>query len=190
MSQDWIYVSEGDGDWEVYLKPEEENVAAEYQSGSDTEEVEDVIQTSPTPEMTSIKTQLKKNNSEVEELKAKVCNLEDQIEEIKREFSVKLAHHKSTVSSEGTKQLDLPRDLTNGSLLKNLAHKTPSERPRSSWRRWPRGLLGAIIGFTTVGIFASVVMLISTVHLLSKCCTSLASHSFHCIADDFIIMEP
>lgn len=169
MSQDWIYASEGDGDWELCLKPEEKNMAAKHESDMDTEAVEDDLSMSPTPEMSSITTLLKKNNSEVEELRAKVCYLEDQIEELKREFSLKLANQRNARSSDNPEQQDLPNALANGSLGQN----GQSEKPRSSWRRWPRGLLGAIIGFTTVGVFTSVVMLISTVHLLTKCCSSL-----------------
>lgn len=167
MSQDWIYASDGDGDWELCLKPEEKNVTSKHESDLDTEEVDDDVSMSPTPEMSSITTQLKKNNCEVEELRAKVSHLEDQIEELKKEFSIKLAHHRS--SSGVAVQGDLPKALASGS----LGPSGQSEKPRSSWRRWPRGLLGAIIGFTTVGVFTSVVMLISTVHLLTKCCSSL-----------------
>lgn len=159
MSQDWSYASDGDGDWELCLKPEEKNVTSKHESDSDTEE--DDVSMSPTPEMSSITTQLKKNNCEVEELRAKVSYLEDQIEELKKEFSIKVA--------DAPVQQDLPKALASGS----LGQSGRSEKPRSSWRRWPRGLLGAIIGFTTVGVFTSVVMLISTVHLLTKCCSSL-----------------
>lgn len=161
MSQDWSYASDGDGDWELCLKPEEKNVTSKHESDSDTEEVEDDVSMSPTPEMSSITTQLKKNNCEVEELRAKVSYLEDQIEELKKEFSIKVA--------DAPVQQDLPKALASG----GLGQSGRSEKPRSSWRRWPRGLLGAIIGFTTVGVFTSVVMLISTVHLLTKCCSSL-----------------
>lgn len=169
MSQDWIYASDGDGDWELCLKPEEKSVTSKHESDLDTEEVDDDMCMSPTPEMSSITTQLKKNNCEVEELRAKVCHLEDQIEELKKEFSIKLAHQRSASSSGVAVQGDLPKALASGS----LGPSGQSEKPRSSWRRWPRGLLGAIIGFTTVGVFTSVVMLISTVHLLTKCCSSL-----------------
>lgn len=169
MSQDWIYTSEGDGDWELCLKPDEKTTVAKAESALDTEEVEDDVLMSPTPEMSSINTQLKKNNSEVEELRAKVCYLEDQIEELKRKFSFKTGHQRNASLSDGPEQRDLPKALT----AVSLGHNSPSEKPRGSWRRWPRGLLGAIIGFTTVGVFTSVVMLISTVHLLTKCCSSL-----------------
>lgn len=180
MSQDWIYASEGDGDWELCLKPEEKNIAAKHESDVDTEEVEDEsdvdaeeveddVSMSSTPEMSSITTQLKKNNREVEELRAKVCYIENEIEGLKTEFGIKLAHQRNASSSEALEQQDLPKALANGSLGQN----GQSEKPRSSWKRWARGLLGAIIGFTTVGVFTSVVMLISTVHLLTKCCRSI-----------------
>lgn len=169
MSQDWIYASEGDGDWELCLKPEEKNIAAKHESDVDTEEVEDNVSMSPTDEMSSITTQLKKNNREVEELREKVCYIEDQIEGLKREFGIKLAHRRNASSSDALEEQDLPKALANASLGQN----GQSEKPTSSWKRWPRGLLGAIIGFTTVGVFTSVVMLISTVHLLTKCCSSI-----------------
>lgn len=164
MSQDWNYASDGDGDWELCLKPEEKSITSKHESDLDTD-----MSMSPTPEMSSITTQLKKNNCEVGELRAKVCYLEDQIEELKKEFSIKLAHQRGESSSDALVQQDLPKALASGS----LGQGGRSEKPRSSWTRWPRGLLGAIIGFTTVGVFTSVVMLISTVHLLTKCCSSL-----------------
>lgn len=175
MSQDWIYASDGDGDWELCSKPEEKNITAKHESDLDTEEVENDVSMSPTPEMSSITTQLKKNNCEVEELRAKVCYLEDQIEELKKEFSIKLAHQRSTSSFDAPVPRDLPKALDSGS----LSQSSKSEKPKSSWKRWPRGFLGAIIGFTTVGVLTSVVMLISTVHLLTKCCSAL-TFPLHC----------
>lgn len=166
MSEDWIFASDRDGDWELCSKPEEKSITAKHDSNLDTEEVENDVLKAPTPEISSINTLLKKNNREVEELREKVCYLEDQIEELKKEFSIKLAHQRSNSSSDPPPLLNLPKTLARGS------QSGKSEKPRSSWKRWPKGFLGAIIGFTTVGVFTSVVMLISTVHLL-KCCSAL-----------------